>query len=77
MKTKTNEIELSFKLDKIDEIYDFFQMKTSEKYILKGAKVLDLVESPIKAQSITFDNGKSAFAMFERNLFDCKIFKTK
>lgn len=66
MKTKTNEIELSFKLDKIDEIYDFFQMKTSEKYILKGAKVLDLVESPIKAQSITFDNGKSAFAMFEK-----------
>lgn len=66
MKTKTNEIELNFDFDKIDEIYDFFQIKTSEKYIAKGAEVLDFIESSIKAQSIAFDNGSSAFAMFEK-----------
>lgn len=67
MQTKTNEISLTFDYETIEDKYDFYQIKTSAKYISGGAKVLDLVDCPIKALSICFDNGTSAFAMFDKH----------
>lgn len=64
METRTNELELSFDYSKIDEKYDFYQIRTSEKYIPRGARVLDLPDSDVKALSIAFEGGTSAFAMF-------------
>lgn len=66
MQTKTNEISLTFDYEAIEDKYDFYQIKTSAKYISGGAKVLDLIDCPVKALSICFDNGTSAFAMFNK-----------
>lgn len=66
LRTKTNEITLSFDFEKLDEAHDFFFFRTSEKYIQRGARILDLPDLPSKALSITFDYGASFFAMFQK-----------
>lgn len=71
MKTFTNEIEILCNPDAIDEKYDIYQLKSSEKYIQRGSKILDLGLDGIK--SIAFDDGASLFILLEKN--SCKTYE--
>ena len=64
MKTKISILEITIDITKMDERYDFFVFRTSKKYIAKGAKFLDSRDK--KAESIAFDYGVTAFAMFKK-----------
>lgn len=71
MRTFTNEITIACNFNAIDDKYDFYQLRTLDKYIPKGSKVLDLGLDGIR--SIAFDDGASLFAMFEKN--SCKNYE--
>lgn len=60
----TNKLHCSFNHQSIDEQYDIFQITTSDKYIARGARVLDTPIESIKAVSLVFDYGRSAFVAF-------------
>ncbi|MCQ2799934.1 MAG: hypothetical protein MJ228_04155 [Bacilli bacterium] len=66
MKTKTTIINISIDTKAVDDRFDFFSFKTSKKFIAKGARFLDIGEDT-KAESIAFDYGVTAFAMFKKN----------
>ena len=60
----TNQLAVSFNHQKIDASFDFFQLTTAEKFIAKGAYLLDKPVLALKARSVVFDYGKTAFVMF-------------
>ncbi len=64
MKTLTNEIMINCNFTAIDKQFDFFQFRSSGKYISRGSKILDLGLDDIR--SIAFDDGASAFAMTKK-----------
>lgn len=64
----TNKLKVTFNFPSIDRDFDFFLISTSEKYIARGAYVLDKPQSSLKASSLVFDNGKSAFVMFPKSI---------
>ena len=64
--TITNKLVVQFDYQTIDQDFDFFKVSTSKNYIDKAARVLDTTLDEIKALSIAFDYGKSAFLMFEK-----------
>lgn len=63
----TNHLNLTFNFESIDTAFDFFKISTSDKYISKGAYLLDKPINNLKALSISFDYGRSAFVMFNKN----------
>lgn len=63
----TNHLNLTFNFETIDNTFDFFKITTSDKYIAKGAYLLDKPINNLKALSISFDYGRSAFVMFNKN----------
>ena len=65
MKTLTNQIKITFDSNAIDKRFDIFQIRSNGKYIQRGAKVLDLGLKGIK--SIVFDDGASAFVLFDKS----------
>lgn len=64
----TNKLHCSFNHQSIDEQYDIFQITTSDKYIARGARVLDTPIESIKAVSLVFDYGRSAFVAFYKRI---------
>ncbi len=70
MTTLTSEVNISFDYGKIDDLYDFYQIKTTQKYIAKGARILDDLGTYTPVLSITFGTGSSAFVMFKKNTTD-------
>lgn len=64
MKTFTNELTITCDYSSIDKEYDIFQIRSSGKYIKRGSKVLDLGLNGLK--SIAFDDGASAFVLFNK-----------
>lgn len=61
MKTLTNELNIICKYHAIDDEYDFYQLRSSGKYIAKGSRILDLGLNGIRA--IAYDDGASIFVM--------------
>ena len=64
MKTLTNELMINCNFKEIDKEFDFFQFRSSGKYISRGSKILDLGLGDIR--SIAFDDGASAFIMTKK-----------
>lgn len=69
MKTKTNLIDYSLNYDKLNECYDFFIIKTSNKYIYQNSLFID-IQNYCKCESVAFDGGISLFLMFQKNKID-------
>ena len=67
----SNQLQVEFSHSEIDNIYDFFIITTSDKYISGGAYVLDKPMDLLKAESVVFDGGRSLFIMFKK----CQITK--
>lgn len=63
-----NNINVSFKYSEIDNSYDFYILTTTDKYINGGAFVLDKPIESLRAESVVFDNGRSLFIMFRKNI---------
>ena len=66
----SNRLLVTFNHSKIDEMYDFYVITTSDKYINNGAYVLDKPIETLKAESVVFDNGRSLFIMFKKKAID-------
>lgn len=66
MKAITNVLKPSFNNAAIDAAFDFYQIKTDQKYFSKGARVLDIQQVGIKFKGIVFENGRSIFAFCEK-----------
>lgn len=66
MKTKTTILKIAIDTQAVEEKYDFFVFRTSKRYISKGARFLD-IGNETKAESIAFDYGVTAFAMFKKD----------
>ena len=62
----TNRIELQFDRMKIDKDFLFFSITTDEKFIKKGAGLLDDPNGDLKALSLVFDYGRLAWIMFRK-----------
>ena len=63
----TNRIELQFDRDKIDRDFSIFAIMTDEKYIKKGAALLDDPNGDLKAVSLVFDYGRLAWLMLRKS----------
>lgn len=64
---KTNRIEYSLDRDLISKQYDFFTIETSEKYIKRGAYILDVPTLEDNVKSIRFESGRRAIVMMACN----------
>ena len=55
---KTNQLEYSLNRDKFSEKYDIFCLETSDKYIKRGAYILDAAELCNDIKAIKFESCK-------------------
>ncbi len=62
-----NKLICTFNHKAIDEKYDIYQISTSENYVADGSYALDKPIQDLKAVSLVFDRGKSAFVLFDKN----------
>lgn len=67
MKAIINSLNIKFNYAAIDNQYEFFVVTTTDKYISGGAYILDKPVTALKAESVSFDGGRSLFAMFKKN----------
>lgn len=65
MRTLTNELDIICNFTTIDDNYDFYQLRSSGKYISRGSRILDLGLNGIRA--IAFDDGASIFVLANKN----------
>ncbi len=63
MKAITNVLCPSFDRDAIDSDFDFFHIKTEQKYFSKGAKILDIRQEGLEFKSLVFENGRSIYCL--------------
>ena len=68
----TNHLNVSFNYNEIDSKYDFYLISTTDKYISNGAYVIDKPIDTLHAESVVFDNGRSLFIMFKKNVISCQ-----
>lgn len=73
----TNRIEVQFDKDKIDKDFSIFAIATDEKFIKKGAALLDDPDGELKAVSLVFDYGRLAWLMLRKtdNITNADIIK--
>jgi len=62
-----NKLQVEIFHEKIDNDFSFFQLTTTDKYISKGAYILDRPDLDLKTLSVAFDYGKSAFIIFKKD----------
>lgn len=60
---KINRVVAEIDYEKIDEKYDFFEIKTSEKYFDTGARILDDLILNGSVRSVQFDLGRKFYVM--------------
>lgn len=63
----SNQLEVSFQYQQINNKFEFYLISTTEKYIPFGAKCLDFKDG--KIESLAFENGKSLYIMTKKNIF--------
>lgn len=64
---KINRVVAKIDHEKIDEKYDFFVVKTSEKYFDTGARILDDLIMDNLAKSVQFDLGSKFYVMMNHD----------
>ena len=64
----SNKLFVSFNHAKINEAFDFYQIVTIDKYINSGSYVIDKPIEQLRAESVTFDGGRSLFVMFKKGM---------
>lgn len=64
---KTNQLVYSLKHDEIAKKYDFFALKTNDKYIKRGAYILDVAFLNNDIKAIRFESGRCAYLLMLHN----------
>ena len=64
----SNKLLVNFNHAKINEAFDFYQIVTIDKYINSGSYVIDKPIEQLRAESVTFDGGRSLFVMFKKGM---------
>ena len=69
--------KLSYRLDKqaIASEYDLFTIETSDKYIKRGAYILDAPTLNRNVKSIVFESGRRALMMMHKDDKNCFLIK--
>lgn len=72
---RTNKVVPQFNYDMIDGSFDIFCLETSQKYIKRGARIIDapLLNKGVKA--VLFESGKRFYALLEHNADNLSILK--
>ena len=67
MKINTNQLEVEFNFENINNDFDIFKISTDKKFIKDNTYIIDksLLESG--ANSIVWDGGKDIYILFEKN----------
>jgi hypothetical protein len=60
---KTNKLDYSLNRSAIDETYDFFYLETSDRYIQRGAYILDVASMNDNIKAIKFESGRRLLLM--------------
>ena len=70
MSTRIRISRLKAQIDKevIAAVYEFFYLETCEKYIKRGAYILDAVTMDRSVKAVKFESGKKMLVMLERNV---------
>lgn len=64
---KTNQLEYFIDREKFYELYEVFYLETSDKYIKRGAYILDVAELNNDIKSIKFESGKRVFLLMHKD----------
>ena len=64
---KTNQLEYTLNRDNFSEKYDIFCLETSDKYIKRGAYILDAAELCNDVKAIKFEAGKKLYLLMYKN----------
>lgn len=67
---KINTLEIDLKFANILNDFSVVQFSSTDDYIKYGALFLDEIYLTLKTKSIVFEQGKSFFALFEKNKFE-------
>lgn len=65
---KTNQLECSIDREQFTTCYDVYYLETIDKYIKRGAYILDVAELDNDIKSIKFESGKRVYLMLQTNL---------
>jgi predicted polyphosphate/ATP-dependent NAD kinase len=68
MSIKTNSLDYVIDKQKIEEKYDIFCLETSEKYIKRGAYILDVSVMCNDIKAIKFESGRKMLLLMSKNL---------
>lgn len=72
---KTNHISAQINNTRINQKYDFFYLETCEKYIKRGAYILDAVALNNDVRAVKFESGKRMLVMLESSVENLKKLK--
>lgn len=64
---KVNKIIPTISKELIDNKYDFFYLTTSDKYIKRGAFILDVVSLDKSVKAVKFESGKKMIVLLEKD----------
>ena len=64
---KTNQLECSIDREQFTACYDVYYLETIDKYIKRGAYILDVAELDNNIKSIKFESGKRVYLMLQIN----------
>jgi len=64
---KTNQLECSIDREQFAACYDVYYLETIDKYIKRGAYILDVAELDNDIKSIKFESGKRVYLMLQTN----------
>lgn len=63
----TNKLIVEYNYGLVDGDFDFYEITTTEKYIPRGAYILDKPNCEFKAESVVFDDHKTLYVMFRKS----------
>lgn len=63
----TNKLVVEYDYDLVDRDFDFYEIATTDKYIPRGAYILDKPNCEFKAESVVFDDHTTLYVMFRKS----------
>ena len=71
-KIKINKLAYSLNRQEIERRYMYFALETSDKYIKRGAYILDATSLDSNIKSVCFESGRKALIMMEQSE-ECRV----
>ena len=75
-KIKINRLIVDINKEKVNQQYDFFYLETCDKYIRRGAYILDIVSTNGSIKAVKFENGKKMLVMLNAENGNLQLLKS-